>query len=77
MRHEAGDQVEELAEEDGGLDREHGVPRHDHLDTGHYDNADYRVFHNNRPKVVVLRSKIKNPCNFLGLWTANQILSIR
>ena len=34
MRHQAGDQVEELAEEDGGLDREHGVPRDDHLDTG-------------------------------------------
>ena len=33
MRHEAGDEVEELAEEDGGLDREHRVPGHYHLDT--------------------------------------------
>ena len=32
MRHEAGDQVEELAQEDGGLDREDGVPGHDYLD---------------------------------------------
>ena len=32
MRHEAGDEVEELAQEDGGLDREHRVPVHYHLD---------------------------------------------
>ena len=33
MRHEAGDQVEELSQQNGGLDREHGVPGHNHLDT--------------------------------------------
>ena len=33
MRHEAGDQVEELAQENGGLDREHSVPGHNNLDT--------------------------------------------
>ena len=33
MRHKDGDQVEELSQEYGGLDREHCVPSHYHLQT--------------------------------------------
>ena len=36
----------------------------------------YRVFHNNLPKIMAYYSKIKSPGDFLGLWAANQIWSI-
>ena len=33
----------------------------------------YRVFHNNRPKIIAYCSKIKSPGDFLGLWASHQI----
>ena len=36
----------------------------------------YRVFHNNRPKIIAYCSKIKSPGDFLGLWASHHIWSV-